>query len=484
MFDKAKEKLKHFEQVLWNQSSNLGFGKWFLIRLIQVTYLVILKIPKERPMLRAAALTYTSTLSLLPMMAMIFGLLGFFANKEAKEDAINMMFDRFQEFVIVEPVEQSTNENNTKINVIKEIKKNNSEEPQVNVGLDVEKLNKIKAQTLAAINGVSSGKISGVALVLFLMGALTLLANIERAFNDIWGIEKLRPFMYRMMSYVFILISSAIVLALTFTMVIANKAHLNNFEWFSQVPWIGDFLQSGFDVVLTCLITSVFFTVLYLVMPNVQVKLPSALAGGLVAGVFFESNKLIAVLLAGKFTTINIAFGSMAIIPIFLIGCMVVWMIVLLGAHVASAWGNVEAYRREFLSNRQEKGYDETIALRLMLAIAELFKKEGASTDYETLGESWAIPNPKLRNILGKLENCGLVHHLGAKETLYVPGRELGKISVVDILSAVRFGAEGWQPIPESKDSLRVNQLITKIHDTEEQHLKSMTLDVLLKEES
>jgi YihY family inner membrane protein len=491
MFDKAKEKLLSFEQWMWKQGDELGFGKWFFVKLIRVTYLVIMKIPRERPFLRSAALTYTSTLSLLPMLGMLFAIFGIFTNETEKEWAIRQLFDKAQSYIAVPLAEDLKKKDNPGVKDPEEVKAApDSKDEEVEVLSEAQKKQaaqflRVRNQVIGMIDEVGTGKLSGISLLLFSLGALTLLANIERAFNDIWGIAKLRAFWYRMMSYTFIMLGTAVMAVVTFAIVGIDNLESSNIELFQKAPpWLANFMQSGFDVFLSFSVMCGFFTVLYIVMPNVQVKFLDALAGGVVAGIFFKLNASLAGFLAVRLTTINLAYGSMALIPIFLICCMIAWMIVLMGAHVASAWGNVEGFRREFLTMRHGKGYDETIALRLMLRIAENFRDDGKITNYEKVAEEWALPNARVRTLLDKLEATGLVRHIGGKAVEYTLGKELKQISVVDILSAIRFGTDGWKPLPEGPDSDRINKLVTDIHDIEEKNLKQITLASLINEKS
>lgn len=397
-----------WERRLWETTDMLPKA---ILKVIRVTLLVVRGIMAEKPATRAAALTYTSTLTLIPTLAMVFGIIEFIFPAENYQAEI--------------------------LNAVSKVID------------DPDRADAISTRAIQAIETINGGGIAGFALILVLAGALTLISNIEHSFNNIWGISNLRPFKMRFMNYLTILITGPLVLITASTVLGARGMSV-----LESVPLVAEavpYLRGPLATLMPFILLVLFLSMLYYMIPNVRVGLKAAFAGGLIAGMLFSANQIIAVFLVGRFATMNKIYGSMSIVPILLIWLFIAWVIILIGAQIVYAWDNVEGFRREYLLNGVSHGLEEVIAVRLMVEMARQFHRSGEALDYEDLGETWQLPNRLLRSVLERLKDCGLVHHLGDRESRFVPGRELEKITIADILMGLKFGPEGFR-VPGGAD--------------------------------
>ncbi|MGE4159109.1 MAG: YihY/virulence factor BrkB family protein [Planctomycetota bacterium] len=412
-----------FENWAWVSGDVISVPKRFLLKVLRVSLLVVRCVVREKPMLRSAALTYTTTLSIVPLLAMVFGILSY-VNVTGKYR--QQILDKLATFMTSDAAAQ------------------------------------IQGIIEQGVNNINGGGLAGVSLVLVLFGAMTLITNIEQAFNHIWGIEKMRPLKQRFMSYLTILVTGPLAIIILLTVL-----SVKNIEFLRSLPLLGPLIESSVAAVIPLCVASTFFSLLYYVMPNVQVRIPAAFAGGLVSGMLFEGNQVILGLFLSKFKTFNTIYGSLASIPIFLFSVFVAWLIILLGAQIAYAWQNVEGYRREYLNPETTSGFHDACGVRLMLRMARDFIDGGRPLDYEKMAEEWEWPNRVLRNVLDRLALCGLVIKIGERSTEYVPGKPLSQITLRQVLEALRHGPRGPVMVVKGADKDRVNSALKDLAASE-----------------
>jgi len=156
---------------------------------------------------------------------------------------------------------------------------------------------------------------------------VSLLHNMERSFNDIWGVTRPRPLLQRVLIYWGVLTLGPITLGSSLR---ATAAMRSLAESLAYVPHsVLAFVPLG---------TTIFILVfLYLAAPNARVRFRAALGGGLVAGMAWELAKYGYTLYAAKSIRYNAIYGSLGAIPLFLLWVYVSWLIVLFGARLAYA---------------------------------------------------------------------------------------------------------------------------------------------------
>lgn len=160
---------------------------------------------------------------------------------------------------------------------------------------------------------------------------MLLLFNIEESFNDIWRVEKGRsvlvrlPIYWTMVSLGPLLMGASLSIS---TYVLSLSVIAGND--------LSGHIQTAGVVVLPFLLEVLAFSLLYLVMPNVKVRLVNALIGALVASILFEISKKIFALYLLNFGSYKVIYGALSALPIFLIWIYLSWIIALVGAQVVS----------------------------------------------------------------------------------------------------------------------------------------------------
>lgn len=167
-------------------------------------------------------------------------------------------------------------------------------------------------------------------LAMLALTAFVLLHTIERAFNHLWQVGKPRPILERVRLY-------ALVIAI-WPLLLGGLAALLSYAvtvslgFVGEMPWARQLLIKGTSVLLLGL----FFGFLYYAVPNYKVSKSSALAGSMFATLAFALMQKGFELYLTKFGTFSSVYGAFAAAPIFLLWLHLSWTVVLVGGLIAA----------------------------------------------------------------------------------------------------------------------------------------------------
>ena len=437
-----------------------------LERFTHFCVLVCKSFNRNRCPIRAAALSYSSLLALIPLLAVAISVTSSLLKKEG-EAKIYQAIDKFVSNVMP-PATVSTNENHVSLNLNPGI---SVAMTQTNRAFLEAGTNRVAGTNLLAVAAASShggdervvnaqmtaarrihdfvqktqsGTLGAIGMLALVLVAIRMLANIEATFNDIWGITRGRSWMWRIVLYWTTITLGP--LALVGAVGLAGSSHLQTVkDFFEQMPLVGSLL---FDFVPLAMLWLIFATV-YLLVPNTRVKLSAALVGGIVAGSAWQLNNMLGFLYTSRFVTNSKIYGSLGLVPVFMIGLYFSWIILLFGAQVAYAFQNRKSYlQQKLVENINQRGR-EFVALRLMTCLGQRFQQGVRPATVHQLSGELGIPSPLTQSVLRTLAHKQLVTEVAGSEPAYVPARPLETINAYDILRAIRTGTGQELPLHE-----------------------------------
>jgi membrane protein len=160
----------------------------------------------------------------------------------------------------------------------------------------------------------------------------------------------------------------------------------------------------------------------------------------LVGGLLFHLNNLISVLYVSRVVSNSKIYGSLGLVPVFMIGLYFAWVILLFGAQVAYAFQNRNTYLEEKqVENVNQRGR-EFVALRLMTTISQRFLLGQLPPTIVDLSRELCIPSRLAQQILATLVAARLVVEGAGCESAFLPARPLESITCHDVLRAMRAG--------------------------------------------
>jgi membrane protein len=262
-------------------------------------------------------------------------------------------------------------------------------------------------------------------------------------------------------------------LFLVVAMGLASGPHFEGTRSFvTGMPFLGHLTFKLLPLVMICLI----FSAIYMLMPNTKVHWKAALVGGLVGGGLFFLNNLLSALFASRVVTNSKIYGSLALVPILMIGMYIAWLILLFGAQVAYAWQNRATYFEEKqVENINQRGR-EFVALRLATVIGQHYLAGTPPPTATQLAFKVGIPTRLVLRTMQTLCAARLIVETSGAEGGYLPARPMETITCHDILQAMR-ACEGQElATREEPTRSEVFGEFERIRSAERQAASSVTM--------
>jgi len=206
-----------------------------------------------------------------------------------------------------------------------------------------------------------AGRLTAVGLAILLVTSLMLMLTIDEALNRIFRVQRRRPLAQRVLMYWGVLTLGPLLigssLSMTSYMVGASLGVMGD---------MGSATRTALRVV-PFLFTVAALTMLYIVVPFRRIELRHALVGAIIAGILFELAKRGFGLYIAKFPTYTMIYGAFATVPIFLLWVYLSWLVVLVGATITAL---LPAYRGAKAEHQRSPGQDLHDALTVLAVLA------------------------------------------------------------------------------------------------------------------
>lgn len=396
---------------------------------------------RNRCPVRAAALSYASLLALIPLLAVAISVTSIFLKNEG-EQKIYQAVDRLVSSVMP-PARLNTNDAtlNLSPNMSIALSPTNTATGTNSIASAADTRRVETAQKQAAqkihefIQKTRSGTLGSIGMLLLIYVAIRMLASIEATFNDIWGVTRGRNWLIRIVLYwtTITLGPLLIVGALGLT----SGAHFQSTRHLvEKTPVIGGMIFQFLPLMVLWLT----FALVYQLVPNTKVKFSAALIGGIVGGSLWHLNNLFGFLYASRVVSYSKVYGSLGLVPVFMVGLYFSWLILLFGSQVAYAFQNRASYLQEKLVENVNQRGKEFLALRLMTLIGQRFQSGEPAVTVQQISAEFGIPTRLVQQVLQTLLAARLVAEIAGPEISYTPARPLEDINAHHILRAMRTG--------------------------------------------
>lgn len=279
-----------------------------------------------------------------------------------------------------------------------------------------------------------------------ILTAILMLTRVEETFNDIWGVARGRDWWSRITNYTFTIGFGPVLLIIALGLMNSPGLQKSQ-EFIRHIPLLEPLLTRVLPLLIICFTFALF----YKLIPNTTVDFGAALVGGSLAGVSWHCYNKIAVWIAvraisrGDTSTVDATYAGLAILPLLMAGLYVVWLTVLFGAQVAYAFQNRASYLQDRLVENVNQRGREFVALRLMTCIGQRFHQGQPSATIREISTELGIPSKLVQQIMRTLLAAGLVVEIAGPESGYSPARPLETINCHHILLAMR-ATHGQEP--------------------------------------
>ena len=362
---------------------------------LQACYYLKASFTAHQGPLRAAALTYTTVLSLVPFLAIAFSVLKGLGVQHALEPLLREVAGESQEAV-------------TRI---------------------IEYVNNTNARSLGAIG-----------LLTLILTVVTLLESIEKAFNTTFGVRETRPLRRRISDYLSVVMVGPVLLLVATSM--TSSLHSQWLvQWLIHRTWLGGTILLLFRLVPYVSVW-VATVLLYVFIPNTRVRFRSAVLGGILAGTAWQIVQLCYFHFQVGVAKYNAIYGTMAAVPVFLVWIYTSWLIVLFGlevvyAHQSRGWG-----AGGLLPARMDMAAREELALALLVQVNRHFRRGGDPPVSSLLAEELRVPLQRVDDVLEALAERGHLVPTAGSEPGWLPARDPAEVPVSEVLASLRGSAE------------------------------------------
>ena len=365
-------------------------ARW-LVRQYKLLFYTARGLREHGTIIRSAALTFYTLMSLVPIIAVVFAVVKGFGVADRLVDNLYGLFPQSPEIV--------------------------------------DYLIEFAEKALARTQG---GVVAAVALATLFWAVIRVFGSIENAFNNIWEVKIERSLTRQYSDYI------AVVLIVPILWVVANT--LGSYAQ-QRLGFDGSWYYTLLSRTASLAVVWLMFTLLYIVIPNARVRIRSALTAGIVAGTLFLGFQWGYLYVQRWMTSYNAIYGSFAALPLFLVWLQTSWQILLFGGELSFAYQHVARFDEERESLLVSYDQRRKILLAAMLCVVRHFRDRGGALPAEAVRTQLALPTRIVNDVLFQLVQAGQLIAVrsgdGDRDVAYAPAHDIAALTLYGVLDAV-----------------------------------------------
>jgi len=400
---------------IWRISTrDLPRIKSFFIKQLRTVILAVRGFDQDKCQLRASSLTFYSLLSIVPVVAMAFGIAkGFGFEKLLEKQLLEKLPG--QEAVLLQVVDFA------------------------------KKL----------LENTKGGMIAGIGVLLLLWSVIKLLGHIDSAFNDIWEIRQSRTAARKFSDYLSIMLISPVFVVVSSSVTVFITTQITHVAENTSALWMfSPFIVNALKMLPYCLI-GFLLTIIYMLMPNTKVNFKSGLIAGMIAGITYVVLQWGYINFQVGIAKNNAIYGSFAALPLFLIWLQLSWLIVLFGAEISFAIQSVETYEFDHDCQNISPAFKKLLSLQIAYLSIHAFSKGEKPLTASGISSRLEIPIRLVRQILYELVDSGIISDTSnedSKEPAYQPARDINKLSIKSVIDSLEQTGTDNIPVVQSRE--------------------------------
>ena len=408
-------------------------ARW-AVRQYKLLFYTVQGLSSHGTMVRSAALTFYTLMSLVPVVALVFAVVKGFGLAEGLEQNL------------YEVLPQS---------------------PEV--------IDYVVGFAQKALARTQGGWVALVGVLTLFWAVIKVFGSIEDAFNNIWEVRSTRSAARKYGDYIAVVVVAPILWVISSSM--GNYAA--EILGVAGSPALEVLSRAG-----SLVVAWVMFTFIYVVLPSTKVRLTAALTAGVVAGTAFVLFQWGYVYLQRWMTSYNAIYGSFAALPLFLLWMQISWEILLLGGELSFAYQNVARFDEERESLLVSYDCRRKLMVGVMVLVSRAFRDGRGAVSFSEIRDRLDVPTRIMNNILYTLVQARMLNEIRTEGTdydlEYAPARDISTLRVYDILSAVDSHGFGRDTIDmrSNRELRRCAEVVERLKDV----TRASTENVLLTE--
>lgn len=423
------QKAKSFiEREIWQIDLNkVGGIRHFLIKLTRTFIIAWQDFKKDNCQLKASALTFYTLLSVVPVIAMLFGVAKGFGFERRLETEFKSDLSYNQEIIMY--VFDFAN---------------------------------------SMLENTKGGLIAGLGVMVLLWTVMKVLSNIEESFNDIWEITSARSWVRKFSDYMSVMLVAPLIIILTSSIIVYINTTVKTLAKSNEIfGYFGSIIFLGLEL-LPVLLTTALFTMLYMVLPNTKVKPSAAILGAFFAALIFMGVEWMYLTFQVGVSRYNAIYGGFAALPLFLAWVQTNWLVVLLGAELSFAFQNQSKYEFELEASNISHSYKFILSVAVVHSLIKRFEKGEDGPTASDVSEGMEIPPKLVRRILNDLVQSDIVREVAddeQNEARFLPAIDINKLDLNFVLRRLNDYGINDLPVEKGKYLLKIEETVNKARE-------------------
>lgn len=302
---KSIHKLKNFfKDDIWKiDHEELSRARARFIKYTKVMIITIKTFANERIGFQAVALSFFSTMSVVPFIAIMFAITGGLGLADKLKELLYSYFENSQQTIDL-----------------------------------------ILGFSNNIINEAQSSAVGLVSSLLFAFIVISMMLNVEKVFNNVWQVRKARNIFKRISFVLAMLLLSPFVVMLFFT---GSFIYSHALEFIGIDPEALGVFKTILAWVIFGVVATFTLSAMYKFLPNAKVDYGSALRAAIPAAIAFTTVQYMYLETQVFVTRLSTVYGAFAAVPLFMVWINIGWYIILIGAELSFAFQHVDSYNTE-----------------------------------------------------------------------------------------------------------------------------------------
>lgn len=382
--------------------------KAIAVKALKITLLALQGFSRDLCPLRASALTLYSVLSIVPVIAMLFGIAKGFG---------------FEKMLTERLIEQAPQQDELVLKLIN------------------------FAQNL--LDSTKGGVVAGIGIVVLFWTVISLISNIEESFNHIWKVGKGRSLSRKYSDYLSLMLLAPIILTASSSISVLLNTKITWLIGVIGLPEFGTGLVIKALGILPLFLMIGLFAFTFVFMPNHKVQLRAGLIAGIVTGVLYDLVQWIYISLQIGASSYNAIYGSFAAIPLFVVWLQTGWMVVLFGCEVAFFLQYYENYRNNNRFSNISFSLQKIVALQVSHLIVKNFSNMLVPLTADEIAKQLVIPVAIIRPVLLKLAASHIIVEFKEQDDsdeVYQPAVDTNLLTIAFVINALEQCGQNYLP--------------------------------------
>ncbi|MGE5189939.1 MAG: YihY/virulence factor BrkB family protein [Gemmatimonadota bacterium] len=404
------------------QEKNLSRSRAFFVRALKIAVLAVRGYRRDRCATKASALTFYSMLSVVPVIAVFFGIAKGFGLEKKLQAQLLAKFSGQTEVLL-----------------------------------------KVFEFSDSMLQKTRGGVVAGIGVAILLWSVVKVLGHIEDSFNEIWKVDRPRTLARKCTDYLSITIVCPIIFVMASSVTVTMAGQLKFIaarlsQWGLPAAPILVLLK-----IIPFLLVWVLFAFIFVYMPNTKVRLGPGIVAAVAAGTAYQATQWVYISFQVGVARAGAIYGSFAALPLFLAWMQLSWLIVLMGSEISFAAQNVDTHGFPEGAGRVSRRQEKILSLLVARLVFRNFARGEKPLTGARIANALGAPALLVHGAVTDLCSAGIFSAVKAAdgdEPAYQPARDIRGITVKAVLEALERIGSADLPLTPTDDLRAVSEIL------------------------